>query len=79
MQANVLFSRIEQLGHLALIEPDGTVQGLQLDFRLSIPGAVNDQFPPVRCAHSVTSRSKSMIRLSTAASSASISASGLGG
>ena len=79
MQADVLLGGIEQLGHFALVQPHGAIHGLQLDFRLSILGAVNDQFSPVRRAHSVTPRNSPMIRFSTAASSASISASGRGG
>lgn len=79
VQADVLLGGLEQLRHLNLIQPDRAVLGVQLDFRLSVLGTVNNQFSPLRCAHAVTSRSRSRISPSSTLISASISASSRGG
>lgn len=42
VQADVLLGGLEQLRHLSLIQPDRAVLGVQLDFRLSVLGTVNN-------------------------------------
>lgn len=43
VQADIVVTDVEQLGHLALAEPDGLMLGTQLDLAFAVFGGVEDQ------------------------------------